>query len=131
MKPGILRKTMDGAPPSTDEEIERRFIDIASSSRVYAVSVDGNERGVIIFTPISGGWNMHLCLGTWHTNTRRCVLRAIYLVASGGDTIHAVYCSSNRTVSALLDDIGFDAGITAVPNWSTHPWTHRKLFIDN
>lgn len=107
VRPSILRKLLG---ENYDVAHAQREFDalVDSSARFFAVSVLGEEKGVIIFKPVDLGWEMHLCLATWFTHTRMAVSQAIE--ALQGATVIASYDAGHRAVTRLLDDLGFNVG---------------------
>lgn len=131
MRPSMLPRITRGYPDLSSETVEKSFKTVCQKSKVYLATKDGKEQGCVVLTPTQGGWELHLCLATWFSKTRGVVLRAIYLTASGGETIYANYCEGNEAVTRLLDDLEFDKGVTVKPEWSDCTWRHRSLFIDS
>lgn len=107
MRPSILRKLLGSNQDA--EHVHREFDSLMNTDAVFfAVHVSGDEKGVIMFKRVAGGWEMHLCLATWFTHTRMAVAQAIE--ALDACVVFANYDPERRAVTRLLDDIGFSAG---------------------
>ncbi len=117
LKPSILKKILGDV---FDPEVVKTEFDrvIDSDALFCAVSVDGNEKGCVIFKREGRKLEMHLCLATWFTHTRTVVALAIGAVSGLADVILAKYESHRRAVDVLLDDLGFSPGNTSA-GWRT------------
>lgn len=131
LRPSVLRGVLRGLPPMAPAAIERDFDAVVRSpARFFAVHVDGEEKGCILFKQREDAtWELHICLATWHSTTRLAVKIAIGRM--GPTTIHGDFCASNRAVMRLLDDLGFSAPEIFQPAWSTEPWCRRTLRLQN
>jgi hypothetical protein len=108
LRPSIVRK-ISGGDYNADFIADEFDAVLKSGARFFAVHVNGEGKGCIIFRPVDGRWEMHFCLSTWFTDTRKAVRAAMDAV--GPNKVFVRYEGHRRAVTILLDDLGFDPGV--------------------
>jgi hypothetical protein len=127
LRPSFVASMAGAGLPITDD-LEASFVSTIRTSRFFAVTRDGNERGVIIFKRSDPGvWELHLCLATWFTHTRVAVRSAIAQLCQSGERVAAFYAQSNRAVTQLLDDLGFSP--IRLREFAGILWCDRELVV--
>ncbi len=117
LRPSFVRKM--GCDPDTPALPGACQQLIESDARFFQVLVQQVEKGCIIFQHVTDGWELHLCLATWFSDTRVAVRRAIELL--GTEPVVIRYPSWRRALHRLMDDLGFQ------PGFSRDGWTMRNL----